>query len=245
MKRSAGYIPSPWPARLDLLQGISGLVLALFMWLHMGFVSSIVFGKDAFWSVARAFEGYFLLGRSYPLLVSIVVAVVLTVVVLHAALALHKLPSGWLQYHSFRRHMRDMRHSDTSLWLVQAVTGFAMLFLAPIHLYTMLSEPELIDPFGSADLVWSGRAWPMLLLLLLCVEVHGVIGLYRLALKWAWFPHGEPLRTRTLLRRAMWGLILFFLATGLLTLLTFVRIGISHAPHAGELYTPSWMEARP
>jgi fumarate reductase subunit C len=234
--------PSAWAARLDGLQSASGLFLALFMWFHMGFVSTILLGKDAFWSVARFFEGYFLFDRAFPQLVSVLVAVILLVIALHAALALRKFPASWRQYRAFWVHMRGMRHGDTSLWPVQVVTGFAMFFLATIHLYGMLVEPELIGPYGSADQVWSGRAWPMLLLLLLCVEVHGVVGLYRLALKWGWPRFGDPTRTRRILRWAMWPLVVFFIAVGLASLITFMRIGMEHAPDAGELYTPPWAQ---
>ena len=62
---------SRWPARLDWMQSVSGLLLALFMWGHMFFVSSILLGTDAMWTVTRFFEGYFVLGRSYPWIVSI------------------------------------------------------------------------------------------------------------------------------------------------------------------------------
>ena len=55
---------SLWPARLDLLQSLSGLALALFMWLHMGFVSAILISADFAWAVARFFEGYFFLAAS-------------------------------------------------------------------------------------------------------------------------------------------------------------------------------------
>ena len=68
---------SRWPARLDWMQSASGLLLALFMWGHMFFVSSILLGKDAMWTVTRFFEGYFLFGRSYPWIVSMVVAAVI------------------------------------------------------------------------------------------------------------------------------------------------------------------------
>ena len=47
---------SRWPARLDLVQSLSGLALALFMWGHMFFVSSILLGKDVMWTVSRACE---------------------------------------------------------------------------------------------------------------------------------------------------------------------------------------------
>jgi fumarate reductase subunit C len=236
---------SPWPARLDLAQSLSGLFLALFMWLHMAFVSSILLGKDAFWSVARMFEGYFVLGRAVPLLVSAFVAAIFAIIVVHAALAMRKFPANWRQYRTFWGHMRGMAHGDTTLWLVQVVTGFAMFFLASVHLYAMMVEPQLIDPYGSADLVWGGRTWPLLIVLLLCVEVHGSVGLYRLALKWGWPTFGDAERTRRVLRRIMWGLIAVLIGLGFLSLSAFVHIGIAHAPHRGELYTPSWMEVRP
>jgi len=77
-----------WPARLDLLQSGSGLLLGLFMWVHMMFVASILLGKDAMWTVARSFEGYYLFGRSLPWLVSLLVGGVFALVIVHAALAL-------------------------------------------------------------------------------------------------------------------------------------------------------------
>ena len=54
---------SRWPARLDWLQSVSGLILALFMWGHMFFVSSILLGNDAMWTITKMFEGYFVFGR--------------------------------------------------------------------------------------------------------------------------------------------------------------------------------------
>ena len=36
-----------WPARLDFAQSATGLILGLFMWGHMFFVSSILLGYDA------------------------------------------------------------------------------------------------------------------------------------------------------------------------------------------------------
>jgi fumarate reductase subunit C len=234
--------PSVWPARLDLLQSASGLVLALFMWLHMAFVSSILLGNDAFWVVARFFEGYFILGRAYPGLVSLFVAGVLALIVLHAALALRKFPADWRQYQAFWRHSRTFHHGDTRLWLAQVATGFALFFLAPVHLYQMLAHPDLIGPFASADRVWSGRLWPLYLLLLFAVEVHGGVGLYRLAVKWGWFEGRDSARTRRRLKRAKWAMTAFLIALGLLTLAAYIRIGIDHAPRVGERYTPAWAE---
>ena len=241
MKRPTSDHGSPWPARLDLVQSATGLFLALFMWLHMFFVSSILLGKDAMWTVARFFEGYFFFGRPFPLLVSAFVAAVFSLIMLHALLALRKFPASARQYGSFWGHMRRMRHADTTLWLVQVATGFVMFFLASVHLYIMMSRPELIGPFASADRVWSGRMWPLYLALLIAVELHGAVGLYRLAVKWGWFEGADPQQSRRRLKRAKWAMSLFFIALGLAALAAYVRIGMDHRERAGELYTPAWV----
>src|SRR5678815_6117683 len=89
---------SRWPARLDLTQSATGLVLVLFMWGHMFFVSSILVGKDAMWTVTKFFEGYFFFGASYPWIVSVVVAFVIALIVTHAVLAMRKFPASYRQY---------------------------------------------------------------------------------------------------------------------------------------------------
>jgi len=155
------------PARLDLLQSLSGLFLALFMWLHMFFVSSILLGKDVFWHVARFFEGYHIFGKPYPVLVTGVAAVVFTIFVLHAALALRKFPSDWRQYNQFRRHARAMHHGDTTLWLVQVWTGFAMFFLAlgllSLAAYIKIGLEQRDSPgvpYVPAGVEWPGEHGP-------------------------------------------------------------------------------------
>jgi fumarate reductase subunit C len=230
---------SSWPARLDLGQSVSGLVLVLFLWGHMFFVSSILFGKDAMWTITKFFEGYYFFGVSYPWIVSIVVALVIALFVAHALLAMRKFPINYRQFAAFRSQMRSMRHEDTTLWFWQAMTGFAMFFLAPAHLYMMLTRPDRIGPFESADRVWSEHWWPLYILLLLAVELHGGIGLYRLAVKWGWFTGGDANTTRRRLKRLKWAITAFFLVLGLATLAAYMRIGIEHESHYGERYVPT------
>ena len=241
----AGLRKSRWPARLDVAQSASGLVLALFMWGHMFFVSSILLGKDAMWTVARAFEGYFFFGRSYPALVSVVVAAIFSLVVVHAMLAVRKFPIDFTQISNFRQHARAMHHSDTTLWWWQVVTGFALFFLASIHLYAMLTRPDRIGPFESADRVWSEHYWPLYLVLLFAVELHGGIGLYRLAVKWNWLGSMKTALGRHRLKLLKWALTVFFLVLGLATLAAYMRIGAEHAAHVGERYTPAWVAPEP
>src|SRR6478735_12414551 len=86
---------SRWPARLDLTQSATGLVLVLFMWGHMFFVSSILISKDAMWTITKFFEGYYFLGSSHPGIVSCVVAGVILLFAAHALLAVRKFPGGY------------------------------------------------------------------------------------------------------------------------------------------------------
>ena len=231
-----------WPARLDLLQSGTGLALGLFMWVHMFFVSSILLGKDAMWTVARFFEGYYFFGRPLYGLVSALVAVVFTLFVVHAALALRKFPASYRQHRIYREHMQGMKHEDTTLWYWQVVTGFALFFMASVHLYIMLTHPDRIGPYESADRVWTDLMWPLYLVMLFAVEFHGGIGLYRLALKWGWFAGPDPLATRRKLRLFKWALTIFFLVLGIATLLAYIKIGIEHAPNYGEHYVPTFLQ---
>lgn len=87
---------------------------------------------------------------------------------------------------------------------------------------------------------WTGGFWPLYLALLFAVEVHGSVGLYRLAVKWGWFEGRDVRVSRRRLKIAMWALIAFLLTLGLTTLMAEIRLGIEHAPRAGERYVPSW-----
>lgn len=230
---------SRWPARLDGLQSASGLLLVLFMCLHMFFVSSILLGKDVFWTICRMFEGLFFFGQPHPWMVSVIVAGVIALLVLHALLAVRKFPSSYRQHKIFRDHMGMMHHSDTTLWMWQVYTGFALFFLATPHLYIMLTKPEMIGPYESADRVWSDLMWPLYIVLLLAVELHGGIGLYRLFMKWGWFIGKDPASTRRRLQTVKWCITAFFLTLGFLSLAAYIKIGIGHESNYGERYVPA------
>jgi fumarate reductase subunit C len=149
----------------------------------MAFVSTILISNDALWSVTKMFEGHFIFGKAYSGIVAAVVAVVTFLFVLHGLLAMRKFPANFQEYRGFASHRRMLRHEDTALWWVQAWTGFALFFLASVHLYQMLKNPGDIGPYESAERVWSGGWWPLHLILLFAVELHGGVGLYRLAVK--------------------------------------------------------------
>ena len=232
------------PAWLDLVQGASGLALALFMWGHMLLVSSILLGMDAMYHVARFFEGVYFFGRPYPQLVTAIAAAIFLLMIVHAVAAMRRIPSSYREYRTLFRHTRDLRHADTWLWLIQVATGLVLMFLAGVHLYTMMTHPADIGPYESADRFVSARMWPLYLVLLFAVELHGGIGLYRLVLKWGLLPRSaDPRAQRRGLARLKWAITGFFLVLGLLTFAAYMKIGIEHRDRAGERYVPEALRA--
>ena len=147
-------------------------------------------------------------------------------IVLHAFLAMRKFPANYEQYRLFIGHKNLLHHGDTTLWWVQVLTGFSLFFLATVHLYQMFMHPADIGPYQSANRVWTQRWWPIYLVLLFSVELHGGIGLYRLAVKWGWFEGRDANASRHRLKTAKWVLTAFFLVLGLTTLVAYVKIGL-------------------
>lgn len=213
------------------------------MWAHMFMVSSILLGKDAFYFVARMFEGQYIFGRPYPLLVSFIVAFIFIIFAVHALIAIRHMPNSYREYRSFWLHSRSLRHPDTVLWLIQVITGLLLMFFASVHLYDMFTQPGNIGPYASSDRMVTGVKWPLYLLLLFAVELHAGIGIYRLAIKWGWPSGKDPRQTRRILSRARWAIIVFFILLGLLTHSAYIKIGMEHREHAGERYLPAELQS--
>ncbi len=230
--------PSKASAYLDLVQAVSALLLTLFTAVHLCLEASILLGKDAMYFVARLFEGEPLLGKPYPVLVSGIAAIVAVLLVVHAIAAFRKMPSSYREYRAFRQHQSRFNHADTRFWLVQVITGMVLL-LVFVHLYQMMMHPGDIGPYMSADRVWSGRWWPLYLVILVAVVLHGGIGCYRLAIKWGFT--GSPSRPldRHRLQRTTRTVIIAFLLLGLISLAAYMKLGYEHRDRVGERYQPS------
>lgn len=233
-----GIKKSRIPAWLDLAQSGTGLVLGIFMWVHMILVASILLGTGSFNFVAKMMELAFLSpsGQGYPIAVVFAVIGVYTLFIVHAALGMRKFPINYRQHKMIRSQMKMMNHSDTNLWYYQAVTGFVMFFAGSVHLFIMLTHPH-IDPYISADRVFSSTMWPLYLVLLVCVELHAAIGLYRLCMKWGWFIGKDARKSREKLQKFKKRATVFFLTLGVLSLLVFMIIGFRHRDKVGEHYS--------
>lgn len=233
---------SKLPAKLDFYQSATGLFLALFMWGHMIFVSTILISKDFMYTVTKMFEGSFIFGgEGKPILVAIFVGFVFIIFIVHALLAMRKFPGNYQQYKIMKTHTKVLDHGDTKLWFYQAFTGFVMFFLGSVHLYIIMTHADKIGPYASADRVVSEWMWPLYILLLLAVEFHGSIGLYRLAVKWGWFDGKDARTTRKRLKKAKWAATIFFLALGFASLAAYIQIGLNQIDRGtvGERYHPT------
>ena len=229
-----------WPARLDLLQSASGLALGLFMWVHMFFVASILLGKDAMWTVARMFEGYFIFGSGAVL----------------ARLAAGR--RSWRRCSSctprsrcasfrrttvstatYRDHLRQMRHEDTTLWYWQVVTGFALFFLASVHLYIMMTRPTRSAPTvrpTASGATRCGRCTSCC-----CSRSSSTAASASTASRSSGAGSSAATRWRRVAScaRSSGRLTAFFLVLGLATLAAYMKIGIEHAPYYGQPYVPA------
>jgi fumarate reductase subunit C len=227
------------PARLDLLQSISGLFLALFIVFHLIFESSILLGKESMYTLTKIFEADFIIEGGSPLIVSILAIIISILFVFHAFLAMRKFPRSYREHLRLKTHAKMLKHTDTNLWLLQITTGFMLFFLGSIHLYTMMSQPQNIGPYASSDRIYSDLMWAMYLLLLVSVVLHAGAGVYRLIIKWGIFDGKNPRRNRIISKNIIKGVVVFYLFIGLYSLATYMKIGYEQKNNYGERYHPT------
>ncbi len=226
----------PWNGYFDALQSITGLCLGLFLCLHVSLVSSILFGAAVTQKVFQFLEGYYFFGRPYPVFVTVVTTILLLMLIVHAAVSMGKFPVRPHQWRKLWNHVHIFHHTDTTLWIVQAGTGFLLFFLASIHLYVILTHSAELTPFESAHRLWTGKLLPLDVLLLLVAVPHACIGLYRLAMKWM----VGGIRFRITLRRGMLGVCIALLLIGISALCAYVQLGIQQASHPIESHQDSY-----
>ncbi|RXK01216.1 succinate dehydrogenase/fumarate reductase cytochrome b subunit [Arcobacter sp. CECT 8986] len=227
------------PARLDKALTASGVLLAIFMMAHMFFVSTILFGEETMYTVTKMFELNFIFDGGLPIIVSFFVAIITAIFIVHAILGIRKFPTSYRAYLRIKEHSKMMKHTDTSFWMFQWISGLIMMFAATIHLYIMFTQPENIGPYSSAHRVVSENMWLLYIVLLICVELHSSIGLYRAAMKWGWFDGENPKETRAKMLKAKKYISVFFLALGFITLFAYIKIGIERADHLPMKYHPT------
>jgi len=206
------------------------------MWGHVILVGSILTGERGFDWMATMLEDYYIAQPT--------VAAIFAMFIVHAIFASRKIPAQLEERRrmidlakglnqSGREHVPSRRdnspfvpHLESMLWIWQVRTGMIILVLGSFHLILigvdiftpLFGEIAGIESQSSLSRVAAGL-WLPYAILLLCVEFHASVGLYRLLIKWGagFVPH------RRILHRIEQ--IIFWLVLGLGTLTLLVLAG--------------------
>ena len=210
----------------EIISGGSGLLLALFMWGHMVLVGSILTGERGFNWLAGMLEDYYI---AQPTVLAI-----FALFLVHAVLAGRKIPAQLAERRQMIKLGRDLKassgfdpHVESLLWIWQVRTGMIILVLGSFHLILLgmdtltplFGERPGIEAITSMARVRAGL-WLPYAILLICVEFHAGVGLYRLAIKWG----SGAFLTRKTLRVLEHLLLWFFLGLGVVVLLVLANL---------------------
>jgi fumarate reductase subunit C len=224
------------PAKLDFIQSVTGLILAIFIMGHILFEASILISHEAMYMVTIFFEGYYFFGETYPGIISFMAGAIFVIFIVHAAIALRKFPDNYRQHKTMKKHVLGMKHEDTSLWIIQLTTGFVMFFLGSVHLYMMMANPADIGPYISSHRVVEEMMAPLYFVLLISVVLHAFVGLYRLALKWGFMEGKNTKKSRRIFKILMRTMIVLYIGIGTLSLAKYISIGLEHDFSDGKRY---------
>jgi fumarate reductase subunit C len=182
------------------------------------------------------FEGYYFFGETYPGIVSFLAAAIFVIFIVHAGTAMRKFPADYRRYKIMQNHLTRLKHEDSSLWMLQIITGFIMFFLGSVHLYIMMTQPSNIGPYASSYRIVDEFMGPLYLVLLISVVSHAFVGLYRLALKWGFMEGKNTKITRARFKFIMKAMIAVYLVIGLASLAKYYYVGLTNDLSDGKRY---------
>ncbi|NQW18688.1 MAG: succinate dehydrogenase/fumarate reductase cytochrome b subunit [Chloroflexi bacterium] len=207
-RRTAFTLPPRVLALLDISLSISGAALSLFMIMHLGLLLTILFGEGTLDELAGFLERYYLLQAGAPFVVLLLIA--------HVFLAARRTPSSFQRQWTLIQHLGRTRHPDTWTWAFQILSGVALLAIASIHLWVVLTDLP-IEADKSGLRIFREYLWLYIPFVVL-VESHMTFGVYRLAVKWFGTARGK---THVVL--GIWTALL--LSLGIAVLISFYRVG--------------------
>ncbi len=245
---TSGFAEARRQVTAELISGVSGFLLAMFMCGHVLLVGSILTGTRGFDWVAVKLEDYFI---AQPTVVAI-----FFLFLMHAAFAARKIPAKFRERREMLVLARGLRkpvyqaaagqaksylnrfHLDSELWIWQVRTGMVILILGGFHI--ILIGVDVLTPlFGerpgieAATTLARERAglWMLYSVLMVCVSFHTATGLYRLAIKWG---SGGRFSRRTL---AAFEQVILWTMLGLGSITIAVMAGLIAPPLAGLVGT--------
>lgn len=181
-------VPSMTYAKWEIIQMATGVALSIFMLTHMALVASILLdlgGGKVFNLITKFFE--------YTYGDYVVVPVILFILFVHFVAAARKLPFRVQEMKTLWVHSKRFGHTDTWLWVIQALTAFIILVIACAHIWTIFTNLPL-SAATSAKRVQGGYWFFAYLVLLVSVELHLAIGMYRVGVKWGFITRANRKR---------------------------------------------------
>jgi fumarate reductase subunit C len=137
----------------------------------------------------------------------------------HFVLAARKIPFRAEGQDAIWKHAKMMRHKDTWLWVVQAVTAMIILIMGSVHMWVVLTDLP-ITAAKSAARIQGGFWFVFYMILLPCVELHVSIGFYRIGVKWGIIKS----EGRAASKKLEGVLFTIFMVIGLITLIRFMTL---------------------
>ena len=215
---SISYAPAgksgKWDGVMDWFQMLSGASLILFMWCRMLLVSSVVISPAIMNGIAHFFEATGMAQVGGPLIFLVFLA--------HFVLAARKIPFRFDGQKTIMQHARMLRHGDTWLWVIQAVSAMIILVMGSIHMWVVLTDLPITAVKSAARI--QGGFWAVFYLVLLpLVELPVGIGFYRIAVKWGFVKDKD----RAKFKRGENILTLMFITIGVITLIRFMFLSVN------------------
>ncbi|QQE80140.1 hypothetical protein [Alicyclobacillus sp. SO9] len=174
---------------VETVQMISGLLLVLFLWVHMIFVGTVIIGKTTFGSLASFMETWGTGTEVGKVLSPLYLTIIFLILVfgMHVGTVMRRMPRQYREQKIVWQHAKLIHHYDTWSWVFQSITGTAILVLAAIHI-------TVVTGFGISPALSGTRMhyWGFLIfyaVLLLLSEYHASVGLYRIFVKWGYVQH--------------------------------------------------------
>jgi fumarate reductase subunit C len=186
---------------MEMVELGTGLFLLGFIQVHLFAVSAIIFSAKSFNDYSEKLEHLGLAQVGIPL--------VIMAILIHGLVAMRKAPWNVQEARVLLQHSKRLAHLDTWLWVVQILTGFMILVLGASHIASVFATWPINAATSAARV--QGGYFSFFSLLILSAEIHGMVGLYRILVKWSWI---QRKKFTNLLVYAT----VFFVALGFLTL---------------------------
>lgn len=187
-------------SKLDFWQAVSGAILGIFVCVHLILEGTVVISPNVTNWIGWIMEETYMAQTVAPF--------ILVVIVFHFWIAARKMPfrSGELQI--FAKHSQELKDLDTSLWLVQVITGVLILVGAFFHVYGVMTDLP-IEVQKSYERLHHG--WVLFYVFFLpCTILHTGIGMYRIGVKYGFISK----KARQFWRRVIWILMGCYLVLG-------------------------------